>query len=118
MANEKLASFLLGQCKERGLSFRRLSINSGLSPGTVHTMLKRKYQPTLSSLNRLADYLGVRRQYLWQLAGLVEDDAKTTFGDPQLRSLFAEADKLPVATRNLVAGVTAAILSQLKEKNA
>ena len=105
MANKELGDFLLEQCRERGLSLRSLSINSGLSAGTVHSIIKRKYQPTLFSLNRLADYLGVKRQYLWQLAGLLEDmdyDAKTTFGDPQLRFHFAQVDKLPRAARNLI----------------
>lgn len=105
MANKELGDFLLEQCKERGLSLRSLSINSGLSAGTVHSIIKRNYQPTLFSLNRLADYLGVKRQYLWQLAGLLEDmdyDAKTTFGDPQLRFHFAQVDKLPRAARNLI----------------
>lgn len=117
MVSEELASFLSRQCEERGLSYRRLSINSGLSPATVHGIITRKYQPTLSSLNRVADYLGVRREYLWQLAGLLEDmdyDAKTTFGDPQLRFLFAQADKLPVAARNLITNVTGTIISHLR----
>ena len=105
MANKELGDFLLEQCKKRGLSLRSLSINSGLSAGTVHSIIKRNYQPTLFSLNRLADYLGVKRQYLWQLAGLLEDmdyDAKTTFSDPQLRFHFARVDKLPRAARNLI----------------
>jgi len=110
---KELADFLLQQCKQRGLSLRSLSINAGLSPGTVHNIIKRKYQPTLFSLNRLADYLGVKRQYLWQLAGLLEDmdyDAKTTFGDPQLKFHFAQADKLPEAARNLIIRIVAAII--------
>jgi len=43
-------------------------MGAGLSPATVHGIINRKYQLTLYSLNRLADYLGVRREYLWQLA--------------------------------------------------
>jgi hypothetical protein len=43
-------------------------MGAGLSPATVHGIINRKYQPSLYSLNRLADYLGVRREYLWQLA--------------------------------------------------
>lgn len=112
MASEELASFLSQQCEERGLSYRRLSINSGLSPATVHGIISRKYQPTLSSLNRVADYLGVKREYLWQLAGLLEN--MDSFGDPQLRFLFAQADRLPVAARNLITNVTGTIISHLK----
>ena len=113
MANKELVDFLLEQCKARGLSARSLSINSGLSAGTVHSILNRQYQPTLSSLNRLADYLGVKRQYLWQLAGLLEDmdyDTKTTFEDPQLRFHFAQADKLPRADRNLIISLIEAVI--------
>ena len=102
---KELAEFLLKQCEQRGLSLRTLSINSGLSPATVHNIINRKYQPTLFSLNRLADYLGVKREYLWQLAGLLEDmdyDAGTEFGDPQLRFQFSQIDKLPQAPRKLI----------------
>jgi len=64
---------------------RSLSIKSGLNPGTVHNIIKRQYQPTLFPLNWVADYLGVKRQYLWQLAGLLEDmnyDEGKEFNDP------------------------------------
>ncbi len=111
--NEELANFLRQQCKERGSSLRSLSMNSGLSPATVHNIITRGYQPTLFSLNRLADYLGVKRQYLWQLAGLLEDmdyDAKTTFGDPQLRFHFARVDKLPRAARGLVISLIESVI--------
>ena len=113
MANKELGDFLLEQCKQRRLSLRSLSINSGLSAGTVHSIIKREYQPTLFSLNRLADYLGVKREYLWQLAGLLEDmdyDTETTFGDPQLRFHFARVDKLPRAARGLVISLIEAVI--------
>ena len=113
MANKELGAFLLERCKERGLSLRSLSINSGLSAGTVHSIINRNYQPTLFSLNRLADHLGVKRQYLWQLAGLLEDmdyDAKITFGDPQLRFHFARVDKLPRAARGLIISLIESVI--------
>lgn len=113
MSTKELADFLLERCKERGLSLRRLSIKSGLSPATVHGIVTRKYQPTLFSLNRLADYLGVKRQYLWQLAGLLEDmdyDAETTFGDPQLKVHFTRVDRMPKAARNLVIGLIEVVI--------
>ncbi|GAJ19800.1 unnamed protein product, partial [marine sediment metagenome] len=75
---------------------------------TVHNIIKRKYQPTLFSLNRLADYLGVKRVYLWQLAGLLEDmdyEPETIFGDPRLRFHFAQVDKLPEAARGLIISI-------------
>ena len=105
MASDKLGEFLQRTCEERGLSLRSLSINAGLSPGTVHNILKRQYQPTIFSLNRLADYLGVKRQYLWQLAGLLQDmdyDPEIPFNDPRLKFYFAQADKLPEEPRNLL----------------
>ncbi len=113
MSNKELGDFLLQQCKESGLSLRSLSIKSGLSPGTIHNIIKRKYQPTLFSLNRLADYLSVKREYLWQLAGLLEDmdyDTKATFGDPQLRFCFAQADRLPEAGKKLIISIIEAII--------
>jgi len=113
LANKELGNFLSEQCKERGLSLRSLSINSGLSAGTVHSVIKRQYQPTLFSLNRLADYLGVKREYLWQLAGLLEDmdyATETTFGDPQLRFHFARVDKLPRAARGLIISLIESVI--------
>ena len=115
---EKLAGFLLDQCRQKRLSLRSLSINSGLSPATVHGIITRKYQPTLYSLNRLADYLGVRREYLWQLAGLIEDmdyDPENTLGDPQLRFHFARVAKLPRAAKNLIIGVIEATIIYLEQ---
>jgi len=111
--NEQLGDFLYKQCKQQRLSLRRLSLNSGLSPATVHNIIKRKYQPTLFSLNRLADYLGVKREYLWQLAGLLEDmdyATETTFGDPQLRFHFARVDKLPRAARGLIISLIESVI--------
>ena len=111
--NEQLGNFLYEQCRQQRLSLRRLSVNSGLSPATVHNIIKRKYQPTLFSLNRLADYLGAKREYLWQLAGLLEDmdyATETTFGDPQLRFHFARVDKLPRAARGLIISLIESVI--------
>jgi len=116
LSKKELAEFLLQRCEEKGLSLRGISINAGLSPATVHNVIKRKYEPTLFTLNRLADYLGVKRPYLWQLAGLLEDmdyDAKTTFGDPQLRFHFAQVDKLPEAARSLIISIIQSIITYL-----
>jgi len=88
-------------------------MEAGLSPATVHNIIKRKYRPTLFSLNQLADYLGVKREYLWQLAGLLEDmdyNSETTFADPQLRFHLAQVDKLPRASRKLVISLIEAVI--------
>jgi len=117
LAKKELTEFLLQRCKEKNLSLRGLSINAGLSPATVHNIIKREYEPTLFTLNRLADYLGVKRQYLWQLASLLDDmdyDAETKFGDPRLRFHFAQADKLPEPARNLVISIIVAIVTYLE----
>ena len=84
---------------------RRLSFNSGLSPGTVYGIINRKYQPTLYSLNQLADYLGVKREYLWNLAGLLED-SNIVPGDTRLESQFSRADNLPDNIKDtVIAGI-------------
>jgi len=84
---------------------RRLSLNSGLSPGTVYSIINRKYQPTLYSLNQLADYLGVKREYLWNLAGLLEG-ADVMPGDTRLKSQLARANGLPDNIRDhVIAGI-------------
>jgi transcriptional regulator with XRE-family HTH domain len=120
LSNQKLADFLTQQCKEKRLSFRGLSVNSGLSPGTVHNITKGKYKPTMSSLNALADYLGVKREYLWQMAGLLEDmdySTETTFSDPQVRFHFAQVDKLPREKRNIILSVIEALIVSLKSED-
>ncbi len=117
LANKPLAEFLMEECKRKGLPLRRLSINAGLSASTAYNSAGIKYQPFLFSLNRLADYLGVKRQYLWQLADLLREmdyAGETTFGDPQLKFYFAQADKLLEAARNLIISVVAAIIVYLE----
>ena len=110
--SKELGDFLVEHCKQRGISLRRLSIKSGLSPATVHNIIKRQYQPTLFSLNRLADYLGVKRQYLWQLAGLLEDMdyEDRALSDPQLRFHLAQVDKLPEAARTLIISIIKSVI--------
>ena len=120
MSIKELDDFLRERCKERKVSLRGLSVNAGLSPGTVHNMLKRKYQPTLFTLNRLADYLGVQRPYLWQLADLLEDmdyDAATTIEDPQLKFHFTRVAKLPAAARSLVISLIEAVIIFLERES-
>lgn len=95
-------------------------MNAGLSPGTVHNIIKRKYKPTVYSLNALADYLGVKREYLWQMAGLLEDmdySTETTFSDPQVRFHFAQIDKLPREKRNVILSVIEALIVNLKDQD-
>ena len=104
MVSEDLGHFIVEECQKRGLSLRSLSLKSGLGAATVHSIITRKYQPTLFSLNRLADYLGVKRQYLWQLAGLLDDmdyDDKS-IADPELRYQLARADNLPQPARGVM----------------
>ena len=93
-------------------------MGAGLSPATVHCIINRTCRPSLSSLNRLADYLEVKREYLWQLAGLVEEtyDDKTEFSDPQLRFHFDRVNKLPKDARNHIINVVDAMILFLEEK--
>ena len=120
LAAKELEDFLRQQCKDRGLSLRGLSVAAGLSPGTVHNIITRNYQPSIFSLNQLADYLGVKRQYLWQLAGLLPDmdyGQETTFSDPRLRFQFAQADRLPEAARELIVAIVKAIIDHSQPPN-
>ena len=41
-------------------------------------------------------------------------DAKTTFGDPQLKFHFAQVDKLPEAARSLIISIIQEIITYLK----
>ena len=113
--NKQLVDFLRQQCKQKRLSLRGLSIAAGLSPATVHNVINRQYQPTIFTLNRLADFLGVKREYMWQLAGLLEDmdyGEETEISDPRLKFEFARADKLPESSRKLIIAVVKAIIDQ------
>ncbi|HEY90582.1 MAG TPA: helix-turn-helix domain-containing protein [Dehalococcoidia bacterium] len=101
----ELDDYLREECRKRGLSLRGLSIKAGLSAATVRNILKREYHPTLTSLNQLADYLGVRRQYLWYLAGLLEDidfGLEADITDGRLKLLFDRVNKLPFPARSLI----------------
>ena len=96
------------------MSLRRLSVNAGLSPGTVHSLINREYEPSLYTLNRLADYLGVKRQYLWSLAGLLEDkdyDSEDKYDDPRISYFYEMISSLPESARDLIIHVAADILN-------
>jgi len=113
MAKEELGDFLRQESRRKGISIRRLSVDSGLSPAAVQQILNRG-RATLPSLNKLADYLGVKRQYLWQLAGLMES-TETDFTDPRLRSQFAQVDKLPDPARTLAIKLIDSVLTFVEE---
>jgi transcriptional regulator with XRE-family HTH domain len=113
LPTNRLCNYLREQCKLRGLSLRSLSINAGLSPGTVHNLLKREYQPSLYTLNQLADYLAAPRPYLWQLAGFLDDmdyDAAITIEDPQLKYHFSRINKLPAPAKALAMSLIEAVI--------
>ena len=112
--NTKLGDYLRKACKKRGLSQRALSINSGLSPGTVHNIIHNKYQPTLLSLNCIADYLKVDRTYIWKLAGLINDLGNSldpTAYDPALKSHLERICELPEEAREQIFNVCDTLLS-------
>ena len=100
MGKEELGDFLRQESQKRGLALRQLSMGAGLSQATVGNIINRRNWPSLDSLNKLADYLGIKRQYLWQLAGLV-DSIDTDFNDARLRYCFDRVDKLPDSARTL-----------------
>ena len=103
MAHQELEKFLREQCKAQRLSLRGLAVKAGLNPGTIHNIINRKYQPTVDTLNKLADTLGVKREFMWQVAGLLEDMdyiPSSIVSDPRLRFHFSRVDKLPVKAKN------------------
>ena len=115
VSNNKIGDFLRKECKKRGLSQRALSINSGLSPGTVHNIIQRKYQPTLLSLNCIADYLEIDRAFLWRLAGLIkESDASVecdTPDDPTIKMHIERLSRLPEDAREQIFSLCDTLLS-------
>jgi len=113
----QLADFLIQQCQDRGMSLRSLSLNAKLSPGTVRNIIRGKYRPSVSSLNALADYLGVKREYLWHMAGFLKNMNHSTqshiFSDPQLEFLCAQVSRLPKEKRKIVISVIKALIVDL-----
>jgi len=82
------------------------------SPGTVHSLINREYEPSLYTLNKLADYLVVKRQYLWKLAGLLEDkdyDTEAKFDDPRMVYYYEKINNLPESARELIIRIVAVI---------
>ena len=111
---KRLAEYITKVCREKKLSLRSLSVNAGLSPGTVHSIIHRDYEPSLYSLNQLADFLGVKRQYLWYVAGLLEEDeveAQSLASDPRLHYYCEKLSRMPDKTRDLVIGIVADIIN-------
>jgi hypothetical protein len=52
--------------------------------------------------------LGVRREYLWQLSGLLDDmdyGPEVPQTDPRLKFYFAKVDRLPENVRNLIINI-------------
>ena len=113
----ELADFLTKQCEDKGISLRSLSVNAGLSSGTVHNIVKNKSKPRVSSLNALADYLGVKREYLCQMTGLVKDNSYSpeifNFSDPNLELLCARVSRLSKKKREIVISVIRVLLGNL-----
>lgn len=116
MKHKELSDFITSKCKERRLSFRRLSLNAGLSQSTVHNIVSGKAMPNVVSLNAIADYLGVTRVFLWKLAGLLEDDdanAGSDLHDPQVKYYFAKVERLPEGQRQLVLKVIDTLINNI-----
>jgi len=119
LATRELVEFIRQTCSDRGLSIRGLSVNAGLSPGTINNILNRQYQPTIFVLNQIADYLGVKRQYLWQIAGLLKDmnfSDGEKLSDPLLKYCFLQADNLPEPAKNLIVKIIKPIIEHFRAK--
>lgn len=117
---KRLADFIYKTCKEKKLSLRSLSIKAGLSPGTVHSIIHRDYEPSLYSLNQLADFLGVKHQYMWYMAGLLDEDELEKDGlsaDPRMQYYCEKVAKLPERTRELVLGIVADLVNYYATSN-
>jgi lambda repressor-like predicted transcriptional regulator len=112
LTKEKLTNYLVKICKEQGLSFRSLSLKAGLSPGTVHSIVFREYEPSIYSLNQLADYLGVERQHLWKLAGLIKDDmnGNSRNQDPRLNYYYDKFVTLPEHAQEMIIRIISDII--------
>jgi len=114
LATKELQDYLQQQAKSKGLSLRSLSIKAGLSASTVSNIVNRQYQPTLFSLNRLADFLGVQRQYLWQKAGLLEDNDVESEYEAQLKYELNRIKNLSNLGRNVALDMLRSIIDSVE----
>ena len=116
MPPEELKNYLQQQAKSRGLSLRSLSIKAGLSASTVSNIVNRQYQPTIFSLNRLADFLRVDRLYLWQLAGLIEDSEAQPEYEAQMKYECSRLKNLTRPRRDVALDVLRTVIDSLETK--
>ncbi len=72
-------------------------------------------QPTVDTLRRLADVLGVSSDYLME--GSVEETAKASFDDRELLQQFKEVDRLPEEKKALIKRVLDALLVKENYEN-
>ena len=120
VSNGRLGDYLRKECHKRGLSQRALSINSGLSPGTVHNIIQDKYQPTLVSINCIADYLKVDRAYLWKLAGLIDESENLSDPgsyDPAFKSHIERISRLPEEAREQLFNICDTMLNFFEKES-
>jgi len=114
--NKEIADFLTRRCREMKLSFRSLSLNAGLSPSTVHNIVSGKSRPNVLSLNAIADYLEVKRTFLWRMAGLLGDNNGEDLNivDPRVKFLFAQVDKMPDNRKEFIIRVIETVITNMK----
>jgi len=113
--NKEIAQYITDRCNESKLSYRSLSVKAGLSISTVHNIVSGKSRPNVFSLNSLADYLGVKREFLWRLAGLMEAEEMQSDGvkDPRLQLYITQIDKMPSQKKEAVIRIIETLITNI-----
>ncbi len=89
-----------------------LAIAVGLSKNHIGRYERGLSEPSIDSLLRLAEVLGVTSDYL--ISGSTEDAARADFEDRELLSMFKEVEQMNPERKNMVKEFLRAMINQEK----
>jgi transcriptional regulator with XRE-family HTH domain len=106
MSKNLLADWLRERLRERGISQRKLSIDTGIATGTISAIMH-GHIPRAGTVTTLARYFGVETSTLLEIAGIAEFSDVPTDLPVELRDLVRRLYRLDDRERD-------AILNQMR----
>ena len=97
--------------KEKGLSFRKLAKQVGISHNILAVYERNESTPSLENALKICKFFNVPLEYL-----LLGEKSNFEYNDFELAELFNEADQLEDDYRNLIKKYIRKILKNRKEK--
>ena len=98
--------------KEKGLSFRRLAKEVGISHPNLAIYEKNEAMPSFENAFKICNYFDVPLEYL-----LIGDKSKLTYNDFELIEIFHEVDKLEEEYRSMIKKYIRKVINLKKGKN-